>query len=373
VKVLHLSSGNMFGGVETCLITLAQYRHLCPEMEPHFGFCFQGKVSDSLEQEGVPVHFLGSTRFSRPWSVWQARRRLLQLLKQHQFDVVICHSCWPMALFGPAIKALRFPLVFWGHDTPSGTHWLEAQSTRILPDGIVANSKYTQSQIPILYPKPPVQVIYPPVADKHSIYTTEEITLKRTECHTPTDAVVIIQVSRLEPWKGQQLLLSALALLKDVPNWVCWIVGGAQRPQEEAYLANLRTQIDNSGIGNRVQFLGQRSDVPELLAAADIYCQPNMSPEPFGIAFIEALYANLPVITTAMGGPQEIITSDCGQLVPPENPEILAEALRVLIQSTEVRQRLGANGKRRAQELCEPQAQLRQLSEIFQQALESAS
>jgi glycosyltransferase involved in cell wall biosynthesis len=361
----------MFGGVETCLITLAQHRHLCPEMEPHFGFCFQGKVSDSLESEGVPVYFLGSTRFSRPWSVWQARRRLLQLLKQHQFDVVICHSCWPMALFGPATKALRFPLVFWCHDTPSGTHWLEAQATRILPDGIVANSKYTQSQIPVLYPEPQSQVVYPAVADNHLTYTADEVTLKRAEFNTPPDAVVIILVSRLVPLKGHPLLFSSLALLREIPHWVCWIVGGAQRPLEVTYLEELKTQLQTLGIEDRVQFLGQRYDVPELLAAADIYCQPNRGPETFGITFVEACYAGLPAITTTMGGAQEIITPDCGRLVPPENPQALAESLRPLIQSAEVRQYLGGNGQRRAQELCGPQPQLHKLYEILQQVIEA--
>ena len=66
-----------------------------------------------------------------------------------------------------------------------------------------------------------------------------------------------------------------------------------------------------------MRWLGQRRDVPELLAAADIYCQPNVGAEPFGIVFVEALYTGLPVVTTALGGALEIIDASCGVLVPP--------------------------------------------------------
>ena len=62
------------------------------------------------------------------------------------------------------------------------------------------------------------------------------------------------------------------------------------------------------------------TDVPRLLAAADIHCQPNISPEPFGIAFIEALAAGLPVVTSAIGGAIEIVDDTCGRLVPASDP-----------------------------------------------------
>ena len=121
----------------------------------------------------------------------------------------------------------------------------------------------------------------------------------------------------MEAWKGHRLLLEALGRLRHVPGWVLWVAGGAQRPYEARYLAELEAQATELGIRGRVRFLGQRSDVPRLLRAADIHCQPNLGPEPFGIAFIEALQARLPVVTTAMGGPLEIIDGSCGVLVAP--------------------------------------------------------
>jgi hypothetical protein len=59
MKVLHVYSGNLFGGVETLLITLAQQRSLCPQMQPHFALCFEGRLVNELRAVGVGVHMLG--------------------------------------------------------------------------------------------------------------------------------------------------------------------------------------------------------------------------------------------------------------------------------------------------------------------------
>jgi len=102
------------------------------------------------------------------------------------------------------------------------------------------------------------------------------------------------------------------------------------------------------GIAGRVRFLGQWSDVSSLLRAADIFCQPNQMPEPFGIVFIEALLARLPVVTSAMGGASEIVDESCGLLVPRSDIDALAGALRQLIESAPLRAKLGSGGPARA-------------------------
>jgi glycosyltransferase involved in cell wall biosynthesis len=183
----------------------------------------------------------------------------------------------------------------------------------------------------------------------------------RAELGTPEDAVVIIQASRLERWKGQVALLQGLERLADVPGWECWIVGGPQRPQEGSYLTELRQLASSLGFDERVRFLGQRSDVSRLLAAADIHCQPNTGPEPFGIAFVEALYAGLPVVTTALGGALEIVDESCGVLVSADNTHRLMETLRRLIDHREQRLQLSEQGPSRARQLCAPSTGLKKL------------
>src|SRR5438128_9338003 len=100
MKVLHVHSGNLYGGVEAMLVTLARHRALCADMEPSFALCFEGRLSRELNAAGVSVYPLGAVRVSRPHSVWRARRRLRQLLREQHVDVMICHSAWSQAIFG---------------------------------------------------------------------------------------------------------------------------------------------------------------------------------------------------------------------------------------------------------------------------------
>lgn len=365
MEVLHVYSGNLFGGIETLLVTLAQQRSLYPPMQPHFALCFEGRLAAEIRATGLCVQMLGNVRSSQPWTVWLARRQLHQLLRQQQFDVVICHSCWSQAIFGPVVRSHHLPLVFWCHDTPKGNHWLERWAKQTPPDFVIANSRYTLAAMPKLYPRICGDVLYSPVPCPNISNLAEIRGAVRAELNTPDNAVVIIQASRLEQWKGQRVLLSALAQLRDLPNWICWMAGGRQRPHEAQYLQELQEQAQQLGITDRVQFLGQRADVFRLLIAADIHCQPNTDPEPFGIAFIEALYAGLPVVTTAIGGGLEIVDESCGRLVAPNDANALSKALGTLITNPEERVALAAKGSARAYQLCDPARQLTQLHALL--------
>src|SRR5262249_41106227 len=92
LRVLHCSSGNLYGGVETLLVTLAQ--QAAPGVRPEFALCFEGRASAELRAVGADVHWLAPVRFSRPWTVWRARRALRRLLAARPFDVVVCHGPW---------------------------------------------------------------------------------------------------------------------------------------------------------------------------------------------------------------------------------------------------------------------------------------
>ena len=133
------------------------------------------------------------------------------------------------------------------------------------------------------------------------------------------------------------------------------------------YAQHLRQKAEDLGLRDRVKFVGPRQDVARLLSAADIYCQPNLSPEGFGLTFVEALAAGLPVVTTAMGGALEIVTDRCGVLCPPEVAPI-AEALQRLLQDARLRGALGEAGRTRARELCDPQARMDDLARLLRTA-----
>ena len=364
IRVLHVSAGNLFGGVESMLVTLARHRESCPGLRPEFAVCFEGRLAGELRQAGATVHILGHVRFRCPWTIWQRRRTLAHLLRQQRYDRVICHSVWPQALFAPVARRAGVPLVCWLHDATTGQHWLERLAARTAPDLVVCNSRYTAATLPNLYPGVRAEVVYCPVAAPESSRPALDRFRVRAELRTPKDAVVIVQSSRLEEWKGHALHLEALGLLSDLPGWVCWVAGGAQRRHEVHYLHRLQALAARLGIAERVRFLGQRSDVAGLLAAADIHCQPNTGPEPFGIAFVEALSACLPVVTTALGGALEVVDASCGVLLPVDAAE-LARALRWLITDPEARRRLGSAGPARAGTLCHPEAQICRLADLL--------
>ncbi|MCM2322539.1 MAG: glycosyltransferase [Oligoflexia bacterium] len=357
MKVLHVYSGNLFGGVESILVTLARHRALCPELEPSFALCFEGRLSRELREAGCAPLLLGEARVSRPWTVRRARQRLERELRASRPDAVVCHSAWAHALFAPVARRAGVKTIFWLHDALRGVHWLERWAGRTRPDGAVCNSFHTLGTLPRVFPKVPARVIYCPVSPPVAADRAARAEVRR-ELGIPEQAVAIIQASRLEKWKGHRTHLRALGALRDLPGWVSLIAGGPQRPHEERYFAELQAFSRELGIADRVRFLGQRSDVPRLLAAADLHLQPNEASEPFGITFVEALYAGLPVVTTRLGGAAEIVTAACGRLVSPGDHTALAAELKALILSDVLRERLGRNGPARARELADPATQL---------------
>jgi len=363
-RILHVNSGNLYGGVETILVTLARLRAQCPGMEPHFALCHEGRLSRELVECGVPVYQVGNVRISRPWTAWSARRRLAEVLRDVRFDMVICHMPWSMAVFGPAVKKSGQRLGFWAHAFHTGEGWLERLARRQSPDLAIANSRYTESGFANIFPNAPHVVVYPPVNLAPEPDAVRARSVLRKELGVAENTVAIVQVSRIEACKGHRVHLEALAKLKNLPTpWVCWMVGGAQRPVEQEYLKELRETAASLGIQDRVRFLGQRADVGPLLAAADIFCQPNETPDSFGITFIEALWAGRPVVTSALGGALEIIDESCGFLIQPGDAAGLAERLRELIERPELRARLVKNGSARALELCSPARQMSLLAE----------
>ena len=358
MRVMHIVSGRLYGGVETLLVTLARCRELCAGMTQEFALCFDGRLREELTAAGVAVHQLGEVRARNPLSVLGARRRLREALNTRSVDVVVCHLPWTQAIFGSVARSAGVPLVFWMHGAANGRGWLERWASLSPPDSVICNSKYTAASLPMIFSGVPSEIIYIPVTYSESDRLREHRSEIRREFDTPVNAVVIVQVSRLEELKGHKVHLAALAQLREAPGWVAWFVGGAQRPEEIAYEAELKAAASAGGIEDRVRFVGERSEIAKILAASDIFCQPNIVPEGFGITFIEALHAGLPVITSALGGSLEIVDSSCGILLPPRNPEAVATSLRKLIEDRELRSRLGSAGPARAKQLTDPAVQM---------------
>jgi len=134
--------------------------------------------------------------------------------------------------------------------------------------------------------------------------------------------------SRLAPWKGQHVVLQALARL---PGVRC-ILAGADLFGEHAYARTLHELARDLGIADRVQFLGQRSDVPRLMQACDAVVHPSVDPEPFGRTLIEAMLMRVPLIASDTGAPSEILACGAaGTLVPPGDVSALVAAVAAVL------------------------------------------
>jgi glycosyltransferase involved in cell wall biosynthesis/SAM-dependent methyltransferase len=367
LRVLHVYSGNLFGGVERTLVTYV-VRSEPSLWHCEFALCFDGQLREGLTANGATQFDLGRVRLRQPWTVARARRRLREVLASRTYDAVVSHCAWTQTIFGPVIRASGVTFVYSLHDIPSGTHVIERLAERVVPDMVVCNSDHTRATFSRMFPTIPSLTVYPAVSPQTSQLDKAALRALRASLATPDDHVVIVQASRMQEWKGHRLLLESLARVTSTTPWTCWIAGGPQRAEEESYFAELKEHARALGIDARVRFLGQRRDVGDLFAAADLFCQPNAAPEPFGVVFIEALAAGLPIVSTRMGGAIEIIDETCGVLVPPADVDGVASELSRLIGSPESRARLGSGGPSRARLLTDPTRQVRGMVDAFRAA-----
>ena len=367
IRVLHVSGGNLYGGVERIVTSLAAFRTLRPSMEPAFALAFDGRQADELRAAATPPHLVGEARLSRPLSVRRARGALDRVIDAVQPHVVVCHNPWPLVVFGPAVRRRGVALAVWVHGALRGRNFLERLARRVRPDIVIANSHFTASTVDSVFPRVPRAVVYAPARFNRPEPATRSRV--RAELGASDKSVVILQASRIEPGKGHKAHLDALASLRATGDWCAWFAGGAQQPREQALMAMLRASASEQGIQNRVRFLGERTDIEDLLAGSDVYCQPNASPDAFGLSFVEALAAGVPVVTTRMGGAVEVVDETCGILVPPSDPPALARSLSRLIDDTEYRRGLGVAGAAKARALCDPSVRLRDLDTALRAAV----
>lgn len=146
---------------------------------------------------------------------------------------------------------------------------------------------------------------------------------------------------RLANWKGQHVLLEALASL---PGVHALIVGGALFG-EDAYAARLQQRANQPDLAGRVHFLGFRAEVPELMKAVDVVCHASVDAEPFGRVIVEGMMAGKPVVASAAGGVLELIDDGVtGLLVPPGDADALAGTLRRLLDDPAMAVCLGSAG-----------------------------
>jgi glycosyltransferase involved in cell wall biosynthesis len=153
-----------------------------------------------------------------------------------------------------------------------------------------------------------------------------------------SDAEVVVNVARQEYQKGQAHLMEAAAILaRSRPRLVVLIAG-----REGHASHRLLDRGDRLGLGDRIRFLGHRDDVPEILAAADVFAFPSVY-EGLGGAVLEAMALGLPIVASDIPALREVVEDGAnGFLVPPESPPDLALALERILDSPSLASAFGS-------------------------------
>lgn len=161
----------------------------------------------------------------------------------------------------------------------------------------------------------------------------------------PDDPVIGV-VGNIKKWKGQETVVQATAILKERwPGIRCLLVGDATVDVGyHAYLCGLVERLD---LRDNVIFAGFRNNPADYINAMDVVVHPSHQPEPFGRVNIEAMYLRKPVVSTNLGGPTEIFDNGSdGILIEPDDAPLLARHVAALVDSPELRRRLGENAHR---------------------------
>ncbi len=164
----------------------------------------------------------------------------------------------------------------------------------------------------------------------------------------PPEAFVVAILGRISSWKGQDVLIRALAAMGDSEGEgdaraAIALVAGDPWQGEEARLRDLRALAAQLGVADRVRFAGFRSDVENVYGAADVVAVPSTQPDPLPNAALEAAAAGCCVVAANHGGLPEILQDGVtGALVTPGDPAALAAALVRLRADPVARERLGA-------------------------------
>lgn len=291
---------------------------------------------------GVPVRRIQPL----PLGLVGARRvpGLVRLLRRERPAVFHAHMSSPVACkWGLAAAVLaRVPAVMGtvqvgAYEPDRSSYWqLRVLARRV--DRYLAVSREIADELVerLGWPAEKVEVVYNAVdADRAAVPAPPGL---REQLGGSEARPLVLTPARLNAQKGHDTLLEAIA---EVPEALFLLAGdGPERERLEARAAEL-------GLGERVRFLGRREDVPQLLAACDVFALPSLY-EGSSLAVLEAMAAGIPVVSSAIGGTEELIDDGrSGLLVPPGDAAALTAALRRVLGDRQLREELAAAARER--------------------------
>lgn len=337
MKILFLDQSGKPGGAELFLLDIAKaYRDRCL-------VCLftDGPFREFLQQQNIPVRVLinQGIRVRKESSWLEGVKSLQQLIPlsitvaklSREYDLIYANTQKALVVGALASLISRRPLIFHLHDILSLEHFSPANRRLAVTlanrcaKRVIATSQATRDAFIEAGGRPEIVSV---------LYNGFDPQLYETNGHGADQLrqqlglegrFVVGHFSRLSPWKGQHVLVEALM---NCPADVTALFVGDALYGEQDYVQQLQQQVTDLKLQNRVCFLGFQSNVVPLMQTCNVVAHTSTSPEPFGRVIVEAMLCGRPVIASQAGGAVELIESGSnGWLVPPEKPDLLANAI----------------------------------------------
>ncbi len=334
-RILVLVYGLGLGGAEKLLATSAPlWAESSFTYRVAYVLPWKDQLVDTIRSSGVEVDCLGG-RASDPRVAFRLRR----LIRSWRPDLV--HAHLPIA--GTIARVVSpVPVVYTEHNLAGSYRPLVRLGNRATYRANAAVIAVSDAVARSLegYPGPTPRVVPNGVLCEVGAGEAEAA---RRELDLDPDARLVVHVGNLRPHKGHRNLVETAAVLERAGSKAILVsIGGEKHPGD---LERLRAEVAARGLEHRLRFLGRRDDARAFIAAADVFVSPA-DVEGLPVAILEALALGRPVAATAVGGvPSVVVDGETGILVPPGDPEALADAVERLLADAEWAARLGKAGQ----------------------------
>ena len=344
MKILHIITSLRTGGAERLVVELAGRLHACgDEVEVLLFDGTRTPLVDELERGGVPVHALGKG----PQSMYNPLLlpKLARFLRKHPFDIVHTHNtpCQMLTAMVPAQTRVTTE-----HNTANrrrAWRWFRPIDRWMYGryEKIVCVGEETRRTLSAWLDRSGL--------DERMTVIPNGIDIERITAAPPAEDMArqegykILMVSAFRPEKDQQTLIQALSKLPE--QYRLFLAGGAETPEHRRILQGCKASAEESGLADRVQFLGIRSDIPSLLAAADVLVLSSRH-EGMSLSVLEGLASGKPMVASDVEGMRELV-SGAGLLFPQGDAEALAECIREVCENPGKAREIGIRGKARAE------------------------
>ena len=391
MRVLYVSHTAEISGGERSLLGLLGA--LPASVQPHLA-APEGQLQRAVQGLGVPVTSITGTAGSlrlhplhTPRAIAEIELAALQVRRAAQrADAAIVHANSIRA--GIELGLAPAPRTASGKPAARIVHVRDCLPAGLLTSAtmrliaatastVVANSHYTARSLQTAAPGAHLEVVYNGVDLTRFDPTRIDRAAARAALGGVQEGTLLLGVvAQLSPWKGQDTAIEALSQLRgEGIDAHLLLIGSAKfvarstRYDNEAYLRRLQAMAAAAGVADRVSFLGEREDVPELISALDVLLLPSWE-EPFGRALIEAMALEVPVIATSVGGPREILDDGHeGLLRGPRDAPGWARAIAGLASDAERRRQMGRAGRERVEQNFTLANHVAAMLEVYEAAL----